>query len=243
MLKIHSLETFGTHDGPGIRLVVFTQGCLFRCVYCHNPDSQQINSPTATQISANELLEKLEKQRPYFKNDGGITFSGGEPTLQAKELIPICKKIKAAGFHITLDTCGAIHTAETRELYDLCDLVMLDVKHIDADWHKKITKHSNTTVLENAAYREASAKDLWLRYVLVPGWSDQIEYLEQWAKTFGRYKTLKKVQILPYHHLGNHKYKELGIKNPLEGVPATTQAEAQKAKAIFDTYLQNVEIT
>ncbi|MCB9801445.1 MAG: radical SAM protein [Pseudomonadales bacterium] len=206
------------------------------------PDSQQINSPTATQISANELLEKLEKQRPYFKNDGGITFSGGEPTLQAKELIPICKKSKQRA-SILPSTLAEPSTQKLVELYDLCDLVMLDVKHIDADWHKKITKHSNTTVLENAAYREASAKDLWLRYVLVPGWSDQIEYLEQWAKTFGRYKTLKKVQILPYHHLGNHKYKELGIKNPLEGVPATTQAEAQKAKAIFDTYLQNVEIT
>lgn len=242
MLNVHSIETFGTHDGPGIRLVVFTQGCVFRCVYCHNPDSQQVNSSSAFQISAEEMVRKLERQKPYLKNGGGITFSGGEPTLQAEELIPICQQIKEAGFHITLDTCGAIHTPETRELYDLCDLVMLDVKHIDADWHRKVTKHDNTTVLKNAAYREESGKDLWLRYVLVPGWTDQLQYLEAWAQHFSEYTSLKKVQILPYHLLGAHKYTELGLENPLEGVPAALPADAQKAKAIFDKYLKNVEI-
>lgn len=242
MLQVHSIETFGTHDGPGIRLVVFTQGCLFRCVYCHNPDSQLINSSTASQISAEELLEKLERQKPYFKNGGGITFSGGEPTLQATELIPICKKIKDAGFHIALDTCGAVHTEETRELYDLCDLIMLDVKHIDADWHKKITKHTNTTVLQNAAYREKTGKNMWLRYVLVPCWTDQLQHLKAWAEHFSTYTTLTKVQILPYHLLGDHKYTEMGIENPLKGVPAATQEEAQRAKKIFEKYLKNVEI-
>lgn len=242
MLEVHSIETFGTHDGPGIRLVVFTQGCLFRCVYCHNPDSQRIHASTALKMSDKEIIEKLEKQKPYLKNGGGITFSGGEPTLQAKELIPLCKKIKAAGFHITLDTCGAIHSAETRELYDLCDLIMLDVKHIDADWHKKVTQHSNTTVLENAAYREKTGKDLWLRYVLVPGWTDQLQHLEAWAAYFKNYSCLKKVQILPYHLLGAHKYDQLDIENPLKGVPAASQKDAQRAKNIFEKYLKHVEI-
>lgn len=242
MLEIHSIETFGTHDGPGIRLVVFTQGCLFRCVYCHNPDSQRIHAPTSVKISNQEILEKLESQRPYFKNGGGITFSGGEPTLQAKKLIPLCEQIKKAEFHITLDTCGAIHTAETRKLYDLCDLIMLDVKHINADWHKKITLQSNTTVLENAAYREKTGKDLWLRYVLVPGWTDQPQHLEAWATHFKNFKSIKKIQILPYHLLGTHKYTEMGIENPLEGVPAASNKDAQRAKKMFEKYLHNVEI-
>ena len=242
MLKVHSVETFGTHDGPGIRLVIFTQGCLFRCAYCHNPDSQLLNDPNASELSDDEILEKLEKQRPYLKDGGGITFSGGEPTLQAEALISVCKKITAAGFHITLDTCGAVHTQFTRELYDLCDLVMLDVKHINTQWHKKITKHSNETVLKNAAYREETGKPLWLRYVLVPGWTDQKEYLEEWAQHFAHYTSLEKVQILPYHHLGIHKYKELGKEYALEGVPAATKEEAETAQLIFKKYIPSIEI-
>ncbi|MBP7842474.1 pyruvate formate lyase-activating protein [Candidatus Woesebacteria bacterium] len=242
MLKIHSLETFGTHDGPGIRLVVFTQGCVFRCTYCHNPDSQLWDNPKAVELSAEEIIEKLEKQKPYLKNGGGITFSGGEPTLQAKELISICRKIKKAGFHITLDTCGAIHTAETRELYDLCDIIMLDVKHINKEWHQKITNQPNDTVLLNAAYREKTGQELWLRYVLVPGWTDQEEYLSEWAQYFSGFKSITKIQILPYHLLGVHKYKELGIQYKLDGVRAANEADALRAKKIFEKYLKNVEI-
>lgn len=242
MLKVHSVETFGTHDGPGIRLVVFTQGCMFRCAYCHNPDSQLWDNPNAIELSATEIIEKLEKQKPYFRNGGGVTFSGGEPTLQSEALIPICKDITAAGFHITLDTCGAVHTQLTRDLYDLCDLVMLDVKHINSEWHKKLTNHPNDSVLLNARYREKTQKPLWLRYVLVPGWTDQEEYLEEWAKYFSTFTSLEKVQILPYHHLGIYKYAELGLNYKLEGVPAANEADALRAKKIFEKHLQVVEI-
>ena len=242
MLKIHSVETFGTHDGPGIRLVVFTQGCMFRCAYCHNPDSQLWDNPQALQLSSDDIIAKLEKQKAYFKNGGGITFSGGEPTLQAAELITICKKIKAKGFHITLDTCGAIHTKTTQALYDLCDLVMLDVKHINQEWHKKLTNQPNDAVLQNAHYREKTKKELWLRYVLVPGWTDQEEYLIQWAQYFAAFTTISKVQILPYHLLGVHKYAQLGLDYKLEKVRAATQKDAHRAKKIFEKYLQTVEI-
>lgn len=242
MLKVHSVETFGTHDGPGIRLVVFTQGCMFRCAYCHNPDSQLWDNPNAINLTTKEILEKLEKQKPYFKNKGGLTFSGGEPTLQAKELVKICKKVKKADFHITLDTCGAIHNKETQQLYDLCDLVMLDVKHINQDWHKKLTNQPNDTVLKNAQYREKTKKDMWLRYVLVPGWTDQEEYLDEWAQYFSKFESIKKVQILPYHHLGIYKYDELGLDYKLEGVPAANEADALRAQKIFKKYLKNVEI-
>ncbi len=242
MLKVHSIETFGTHDGPGIRLVVFLQGCMFRCAYCHNPDSQEWDNPKAIELSAEDIIEKLNKEKNYFKNGGGITFSGGEPTLQAEQLLPICKKIKEAGFHITLDTCGAIHTKTTQELYDVCDLVMLDVKHINRDWHIKLTKQPNDTVLKNAQYREKTGKELWLRYVLVPGWTDQAEYLEEWAKYFSKFASVSKVQILPYHLLGVHKYKELGLEYQLEGVKAATQKDAQRAQKIFEKHLNQVEI-
>jgi len=241
-LKVHSVETFGTHDGPGIRLVIFTQGCMFRCAYCHNPDSQTWDNPNATELSVDEILEKLEKQKSYFKNGGGITFSGGEPTLQAEALIPICKKIKNAGFHITLDSCGAVFTPAVNKLYDLCDLVMLDVKHINREWHKKLTNQPNDTVLKNAHYREQTNKPMWLRYVLVPGWTDQEEYLNEWAEYFAQFTSVEKVQILPYHHLGIYKYSELGLDYKLDGVRAATQKDAQRAKKIFEKHLKSVEI-
>ncbi|GIK84246.1 MAG: pyruvate formate-lyase-activating enzyme [Patescibacteria group bacterium] len=242
MLKVHSIETFGTHDGPGIRLVIFTQGCPFRCAYCHNPDSQTWNNPKAIELTAEDIIERLQKEKPYFKNGGGVTFSGGEPTLQTKELLPICQQIKQAGFHITLDTCGGIFTEETQQLYDLCDLVMLDVKHINRDWHVKLTKHSNDTVLKNAHYREQTGKELWLRYVLVPGWTDQDEYLKEWAQYFSDFKSITKAQILPYHLLGVHKYAELGLDYILDGVRAATESDAQRAKKIFEKHLKAVEI-
>lgn len=242
MLKVHSVETFGTHDGPGIRLVVFLQGCMFRCAYCHNPDSQLWDNPNAIELSADQIIDKLQKQKGYFKNEGGITFSGGEPTLQAIELLAVCKKIKKAGFHITLDTCGAIHDETIKELYDICDLIMLDVKHINKDWHIKLTKQPNNTVLKNANYREKTGKEMWLRYVLVPGWTDQEEYLEEWAKYFSKFKSVSKVQILPYHHLGIYKYKELGLDYMLDGVREANQEDAKRAKKIFKKHLVHVEI-
>lgn len=242
MLKVHSIETFGTHDGPGIRLVVFTQGCVFRCAYCHNPDTQSWDNKDAIELSTQDILEKLKKQKEYFKNGGGITFSGGEPTLQAKELLPMCEAIKKAGYHITLDTCGGIHNEITRDLYDVCDLVMLDVKHINRDWHIKLTNQPNDAVLKNAQYREQTGKELWLRYVLVPGWTDQEEYLQEWAEYFAKFKFVTKVQILPYHLLGTHKYAQLGLDYKLDGLRAANEKDAIRAQKIFEKYLSNIEI-
>lgn len=242
MLSVHSIETFGTHDGPGIRLVVFTQGCLFACAYCHNPDSQKIDSSHAKQVSTKEILELLEKEKPYFGKHGGLTVSGGEPTVQAKEIKQLFTAVKEAGFHITLDTCGAIYNQSINEIYDLADLVMLDVKHIDNTWHQKLTGHSNVNVLKNAAYREQTGKPMWLRYVLVPGWTDQPEYLEAWAKYFKDFKSIERIEILPYHTLGVYKYAELGLPYKLAGVEPATKEQAHKAEEIFSKYLENVVI-
>lgn len=240
MLNIHSIETFGTHDGPGIRLVVFLQGCMMRCVYCHNPDTQVLISAAAKPYSSEQILELLEKQRPYFGAKGGLTVSGGEPTLQAEGLIDLFTKAKAAGFHLSLDTNGAIYTDAVHQLYDLTDLVILDVKHINDKQHRKLTNISNDVVLKNAAYREQSGKPMWLRYVLVPGWTDQPEYLEAWAKHFAGYTTIERVEILPYHTLGVHKYKALNMPYALEGVETPSSHIVQLAENIFKQYLPQV---
>lgn len=237
MLKIHSLDTFGTHDGPGIRLVIFVQGCQFRCVYCHNPDTQALETDKMKMMETAEIIELLEKERTYFGQIGGLTVSGGEPTLQATTLIELFKECKKHGFNTCLDTCGAIFDQNVKDLYDETDVVMLDVKHIDPVWHQKLTKSSNENVLKNAAYREESGKEMWLRYVLVPGWSDQVEHLEAWAKHFAGYKTVKRVEIIPYHQLGVFKYQALGRKYELDGVKPPSQADKNIAEAIFRKYL------
>lgn len=240
MLNVHSIETFGTHDGPGIRLVVFLQGCMMRCVYCHNPDTQAIISASAKPYSSEQILELLEKQRPYFGLKGGLTVSGGEPTMQAEGLIDVFTKAKAAGFHVSLDTNGAIYTNTVHQLYELTDVVILDVKHINDKQHRKLTNISNEAVLKNAAYRERSGKPMWLRYVLVPGWTDQPAYLEEWAKHFAGYQTIERVEILPYHTLGVHKYKALNMPYILDGVQPPSSKIVQMAEKIFQKYLPQV---
>lgn len=240
MLRIHSIETFGTHEGPGIRLVIFTQGCNFRCLYCHNADTQEIKG--GREISDDEIIDLLVRQEPYFASGGGLTISGGEPTLQAKELISLFKRAKQKGFHTALDTNGSIVNDDVKKLYDLTDLIILDVKHIDPKWHKKITGLPNKNTLEMAAYRQSTKKPMWLRYVLVPGYSDQKEFVLEWAKHFKDYTSVERVEILPYHTLGAYKYDELNRKNPLEGVknPAAVQVEA--VKKIFEPYFNNVVV-
>lgn len=241
-LKIHSIETFGVHDGPGIRLVIFAQGCPFRCLYCHNPDTQDLETEQTKTKTIAEILDLLEREKPYFgKNctQGGLTISGGEPTLQAKVLTSLFKKAKERGFHTCLDSCGAIVSKAVEELYRFTDLLLLDVKHIDADWHRKLVGQSNAKVLENAKIREKSGREMHLRYVLVPGWTDQEKHLIAWAKYFSHFKTVSKVEILPYHELGKHKYQELGREYHLADTKAPSKEEIAKAKNIFTEYLGN----
>ena len=239
-LKVHSLETFGTHDGPGIRLVVFLQGCSFRCKYCHNPDTQELETDKIQLMTAEEIMDRLERQRPYFGDNfkhGGLTLSGGEPTLQVAGITELFKLAKRAGFHTCLDTNGATYSEAVKKLYQLTDLVMLDVKHINNEWHQKLVGANNFNTLKNAKLRESQAKEMWLRYVLVPGWSDQEEYLEEWASHFKNYKTVSRVEILPYHELGKHKYEAMGRKYFLSDVKPPNKEEIDKAASIFKKYL------
>lgn len=240
MLQVHSIETFGTHEGPGIRLVVFLQGCNFKCLYCHNPDTQSLKG--GVELTSENIIELLEKQRPYFKNNGGLTVSGGEPLLQREGLIDLFTKAKKLGFNIALDTNGSIFDKLTKKLLEVTDLVLLDVKHINPQWHQKVTGNANIGTLKTAKYLLDNKTAMWLRYVLVPGFTDQEEFLHQWGEHFKDYENIKRVEILPLHTFGFYKYKELGRKNPLEDTPVPTKEQIRKALDIFKKYFKEVHI-
>ena len=240
LLRIHSLETFGTHDGPGIRMVIFVQGCQFRCLYCQNPDTVDINGGTL--VTIDELVKKALKQKMYFSKKGGVTVSGGEPLLQRSKLIPLFSRLQENGIHTCLDTNGRVLDDQTKALLDKTDLLLLDVKHINPEWHKKLTGLKNKTTLKIAEYRESTGKPMWLRYVFVPGWTDQEEYLHQWGQHFSEYKTIEKVEIIPFHQLGKHKWELLELDYALADTLPPTAAELEKAAAIFKLYFNKVKI-
>lgn len=240
MLQIHSIETLGTHEGPGIRLVVFMQGCNFRCLYCHNPDTRPTKGGKL--MHSEEIIELLKKQEPYFKDKGGLTVSGGESLLQRKALLDLFTKAKKLGFNTTLDTNGSILDDDTKKLLEVTDLVLLDVKHIDPVWHQTVTNASNEPVLQFAKYLQEKNIPMWLRYVLVPGYTNQKEFLEKWGKHFSGYKNIQRVEILPFHTYGFYKFKELGIENPLEDCPVPTKEDIQEALDIFKQYFKSVYV-
>lgn len=203
-------------------------------------------------MQSGEIIELLEKQRPYFKNKGGLTVSGGESLLQRQGLLDLFTKAKKAGFNTTLDTNGSILDEDTKKLLEVTDLVLLDVKHIDPVWHMTVTKASNEPVLQFAKYLEEKNIPMWLRYVLVPGYTNQKEFLHKWGQYFSQYKhslkqhgcfkNIKRVEILPFHTYGFYKYKELGIENPLEDCPVPTTEEIQEAVDIFKQYFKSVYV-
>ncbi len=240
MLKVHSIETFGTHEGPGIRLVVFLQGCHFRCVYCHNPDTWDLKGGQS--LSVEKVLTYLDSEMPYFKKKGGLTVSGGEPLVQRKELTKLFKAAKLRGVHTALDTNGYIFDNDTKKLLEYTDLVLLDVKHINPLMHRVVTGMNNSPTLQFAAYLKEIKKPVWLRYVLVPGFTDQIRYLHEWGEAFTGYENVERVEILPYHTYGVYKYKEMGINYKLAGVNPPNTKQIDTASEIFKQYFSSVYV-
>jgi len=240
MIRVHSIESFGTADGPGIRLVVFVQGCLFRCLYCQNPDT--IPRDGGTLMSPAEIMKVVAKQKPYFGTVGGITVSGGEPTLQAKELYPLFKLAQKAGVHTALDTNGGIINDDVYKLYQVTDLAIIDVKHIDDEGHRILTGRSNENTLSMVEYREKQKKPMWIRYVMVPGYNDSDEILHRWGQSLQHLTMLERVELLPYHTLGAYKFKELGKDNPLEGVAPPDQTSIANAQKILAQYFKKVVV-
>lgn len=232
--RIHSTESFGTLDGPGIRYVLFLQGCPMRCLYCHNPDTWDISD--GSEMSADEVLAEYAKNKDFYKK-GGITVTGGEPLLQARFVAELFEKAHAQGIHTCIDTSGITYSEKNRELFDKIlsntDLVMLDIKHIDGECHKQLTGHSNENILKFAKYVDTFGVDIWIRHVVVESYTDSHEHLFALGKFIGTLKNLRALDVLPYHTMGKHKYSALGLDYPLADMPALSQSAALNAKKII----------
>lgn len=235
---VHSIETFGLVDGPGVRYVIFLQGCNMRCKFCHNADTWKIKEPDQ---SAQDVLRKALRYRPYWKDTGGITVSGGEPLLQIDFLTELFTLAKKEGIHTTLDTCGQPFTfqepffSKIEQLMKVTDLVLLDIKHIDPIAHKELTKHSNTNILQFATYLSELNKPVWIRHVLVPTINSNEKDLMRLHEFIKTLKNVERVEVLPYHTLGAYKWKELGLSYPLEGIDSPTKEELKMANRILET--------
>ncbi len=234
---VHSRETFGTVDGPGIRYVLFLQGCPMRCKYCHNPDTWKMN--TGEEVSVGEIIGEYKKNREFY-NGGGITVTGGEPMLQLEFITELFRLAKKEDIHTCIDTSGITfnpddteHLNKVDELLKLTNLVMLDIKHIDSDVHKTLTGHSNENILQFAKYVSRKGIPLRIRHVVVPGITDERDALVRLGKFIGKLKTANELEVLPYHTMGVSKYRELGIEYPLKAVSDATKDEAKRAREII----------
>lgn len=230
---IHSIETFGTVDGPGIRFVVFMQGCPLKCMYCHNRDTWQTNSGNETNVD--DLVNEIKRYIPYMKSSGGgVTVSGGEPLLQAKFVTTLFKKLKNLNIHTALDTAGSIPiNSDIEELLKYTDLVLLDIKHIDSEKAKILTGLSNENNLNFAHFLNEKNIPVWIRQVLVPGYTDDKDDLTKLKNFISSLSNVEKVEVLPYHDLGKFKWNELGFDYPLEGVRTANSDDLQLAKDIL----------
>lgn len=234
---VHSLESFGSVDGPGVRYVIFLTGCAMRCQFCHNPDTW--NMQAGMEYTTDELLKTALRYRTYWGEQGGITVSGGEPLLQIDFLTELFRKAKEQGIHTTLDTSGNPFTREEpffgkmQELMQYTDLVMLDIKHIDDENHKALTGHTNQNILDMAKYLDEIHKPVWIRHVLVPERSDEDAALEKLHGFIAGLGNVEKVEVLPYHTLGAYKWKELGYEYPLEGIDPPTKERVEHAKQVL----------
>ena len=240
MIKVHSYESMGTYDGPGLRLVVFLQGCPFRCLYCANPDTISFDGGKPTEIE--DIVRMAVNQKPFFGKKGGVTFSGGEPTSQAKELLPLVKRLHEEGINVCIDTNGGVWNPAVEELLKEVDLVLLDVKQINPARHESLTGRSNTQTLKTAQWLEDTGKPFWLRYVLVPGISDFEEDIRTLGEHFKNYRMIQRVEILPYHTLGIHKYETLGQEYALKDTKTNTPEQLQKAESLFKEYFSCVMV-
>ncbi|WP_303272512.1 pyruvate formate-lyase-activating protein [uncultured Alistipes sp.] len=240
MLRVHSYESMGTFDGPGLRLVVFLQGCNFRCLYCANPDTIEAcgGQPTPPE----EIFRMAVDQRPFFGRRGGVTFSGGEPTFQARALVPLLRILREEGIHTCIDTNGSLWNPDVEELFTLADLVLLDVKQANPERHRLLTGRDNAQTLRTAAWLEEHGKPFWLRYVLVPGYSDAEEDIRALGRELGSYGSLQRVELLPYHTLGVHKYEAMGLEYRLRDVRENTPEELDRTAALLREYFPTVVV-
>lgn len=245
---IHSIETFGSVDGPGVRFVVFFQGCPMRCAYCHNPDTW--NLADGKEMSADEILQKMLRNRAFYAR-GGITATGGEPMMQMEFLIELFTKAKAEDIHTCLDTSGVMYTGTKEDgtpeneqivkLMEVTDLVMLDIKHIDEAAHIDLTAQSNKKILDFARYLDGIGKPVWIRHVVVPGITQNEESLAAVGRFLSTLHNVERLEVLPYHALGKVKYENLGMEYRLKETPQLSKAEAAEAERIIREHWKELE--
>ncbi len=235
--RIHSFESFGTVDGPGIRFVTFMQGCPLRCQYCHNPDTW---GQGGMEYSVEEVVERALRYKNYFGDKGGVTVTGGEPLVQIDFVIELFKALKQKGVHTCVDTSGITFNLDSpasvekhEKLLEVADLFLLDIKHIDDEACIRLTGKSNKNTLAFAQFLSEHNKPIWIRQVLVPGITDGEESLERTRAFINTLKTVERVEVLPYHSMGEVKYEKLGMEYPLKGVESPTKERVMYAKRIL----------
>ncbi|WP_374718709.1 pyruvate formate-lyase-activating protein [Parageobacillus toebii] len=245
---IHSIESCGTVDGPGLRYVIFTQGCLLRCQYCHNADTWEIGK--GKEMTVEEIIDDVKTYLPFINaSGGGITVSGGEPLLQIDFLIELFKACKKLGIHTAIDSSGGCYTAEAsfqqklNELLSYTDLILLDLKHIDEKKHRKLTGKTNQHILQFARFLSEKNVPVWIRHVLVPTITDDPNDLRSLAAFIRTLNNVKKIEILPYHKLGVYKWKALGLKYPLEGIEPPSEESVEMAQRILNGTEDTVPLT
>ena len=235
--NVHSVESFGSADGPGVRYLVFLKGCPMRCAYCHNPDTWAKDGGTL--MDADQILDTAERYRAYWGKDGGITVSGGEALLQIDFLIELFSKAHARGINTCLDSSLAPFTREEpwfgkfEQLMDVCDLILADIKHIDAEEHLKLTGRDNANILDCLGYLSQIEKPIWIRHVLVPGITDDDTYLRRTREFIETLSNVQRIEVLPYHTLGVFKWEELGIPYRLQDVEPPTVERVANAEKIL----------
>ena len=238
---VHSVESFGSVDGPGIRFLIFLQGCPMRCQFCHNPDSWKTG--IGEERTADELLDQAERFRAYWGDNGGITVSGGEALLQIDFLLELFEKAKQRGIGTCLDTSAQLFTRKSpffekfERLMELTDTVLLDIKHIDDEEHRKLTRHSNANILDCARYLSEIDKPVWIRHVLIPGITDKDEYLVRLRDFLSTLHNIESIEVLPYHTLGVYKYEKLGIDYRLKDVQPPVAERVANANDILQQAL------
>lgn len=232
--RIHSIDSFGTVDGPGIRFVLFMQGCALQCQFCHNPDTWDTGAGRA--VTVEEILREIEPYLPYYRRSGGgITVTGGEPTLQAgfvAELFSECKR--RWGLHTTLDSSGFCEASHAEALLGVTDLVLLDLKQMNSEKHERLTSRDNERILKFAAYLSERNTPMWIRHVLIPGITDDGNDLRALGSFVEGLRGVEKLELLPYHRMGVYKWQQLGKDYPLEGVPTPTEREIERAYRLID---------
>lgn len=228
--KVHSFESFGTVDGPGIRFIIFLQGCSLRCKFCHNRDTWDMANGEI--YTVNEILQKIDRYKNYIiPSGGGVTFSGGEPLLQQDFLIEILTRLKEKNIHTAIDTSGNFPlTDKVKKIIDLTDLFLLDIKSIDDEVCKNLCGISNEKELEFARYLSEINKPVWIRHVLIPTITDKEENLIKFKEFLDSLNNVKRVEMIPYHNMGKYKWEQLGLKYELENIPVATMEDVERAK-------------